>query len=60
MDYVLGNENIWERLKRMDIKDRTQSDHFPDWIKFQLPDLGKGCREKLSGGVRKRKRNRFG
>lgn len=51
MDYVLGNEDIWERLKRMDIEDRMQSDHFPDWIKFQLPNLGKGCREK---------RNRFG
>lgn len=44
----------------MDIEDRMQSDHFPDWIKFQLPNLGKGCREKLSGGVTKRKRNRFG
>lgn len=29
IDYVLGNEKTWERVKSMRIEDRVDSDHQP-------------------------------
>ncbi|XP_011698277.1 PREDICTED: uncharacterized protein LOC105456152 [Wasmannia auropunctata] len=29
IDYVVGNEEVWERIVRMEVQDRVESDHMP-------------------------------
>lgn len=51
LDYVIGDEEVWGRVKRVRVEDRTESDHFPlvVWIK------GEGKVSRRAGGGRRRK-----
>lgn len=53
LDYVIGDEEIWERVERVKVEDKIESGHFPVvmWIKG-----GGGIRREGAGGGRDRGR----
>lgn len=51
LDYVIGDEEVWERVERIKVEDMIESDHFPVvvWI------IGGGEIIRRKGGGRKKK-----
>lgn len=50
LDYVIGNEEVWERVERIKVEDMIESDHFPVvvWI------IGGEIIRRKGGGRRKK------
>jgi len=43
VDYVLGDGETWDRVERIEVKDRIESDHFPleVWLRGEEEELGR-------------------
>lgn len=56
LDYIVGDEEVWEKVVRMKVEDRIDLDHFPvvGWIKEKREKRRERGRER-EGGTRGRR-----
>lgn len=55
IDYIIGNEDVWEKMQKMEVADRIDSDHFPAMVKLK-GQREEGRRRKKGGDGQKRRR----
>jgi len=42
IDYVVGDEELWEKISRIKVEDRIDSDHFPVMVEIKGKEKGVG------------------